>query len=88
MRRSVAEKAECEAEGRSRAKRERLGLADSKMTVWGTAGSGTMGSSRGSRSGLGSSVAATGDLILSARAYADGWQGWFATREMAWKTFG
>ena len=43
----------------------------------GLMGAVTAGSASGLRGGLGSSFAATGDLILSAGLMLMGWQGWF-----------
>ena len=65
-----------------------VGSGGFEMTGWGTAGSGMMGSSRGSSSGLESSFVATGDLILSVEAYAVDWLRWFAIEERDWRTFG
>src|SRR5260370_35644876 len=67
IRRSVAEKALCEAEGRRRAKRLRR------------CGAG-IGVSSGSRIGLGSSFAVTGlvGLILSLGVMLMGWRGGFS----------
>src|SRR5216684_8547888 len=69
IRRRVAEKALCEAEGCRRAKRLRR------------CGAG-IGASSGSRIGLGSSFAVTGlvGLILSVGLMLMGWRGWFALR--------
>src|SRR5258708_28159423 len=69
IRRRVAEKALCEAEGRRRAKRLRR------------CGAG-IGASSGSRIGLGSSFAVTGlvGLILSVGLMLMRWRGWFALR--------
>src|SRR5216683_5095508 len=66
IRRRVAEKALCEAEGCRRAKRLRR------------CGAG-IGASSGSRIGLGSSFAVTGlvGLILSVGLMLMGWRGWF-----------
>src|SRR5216683_510463 len=72
IRRRVAEKALCEAEGCRRAKRLRR------------CGAG-IGASSGSRIGLGSSFAVTGlvGLILSVGLMLMGWRGWFVGGERA-----
>jgi hypothetical protein len=71
MMRRVAEKMLCEAEGRKKARRPELDVAGVVEEVEGFEAA---GATRASRSGLGSSFVGTGlaQLILSARAYADG----------------